>query len=205
MAGWLSILLLFGCEPALATFHLWQIIKVYSNASGTVQFVELFTTQPGQELLSGHIIASNAHSFMVPTDLPATANHTTANQHFLLATPGYFALQGVPPADYNLGVNNFFNTNGDSLNWAGVNTFAFSSGQLPTDGVHEAERAFNSTAITIGIDAPTNFAGVTGTIPLFTQPVPTLSQWSLLLLAALLATAGAVELHRWTRASIPGR
>jgi hypothetical protein len=166
MAGWLSIVLLSACEPALATFHLWQITKVYSNASGTVQFVEMFTTSSGQEFVSGHMINSNAHQFTVPTDLPATASHTTANQHLLFATPGYFALRGVPPADYNLGVNNFFNINGDSLNWAGVNTFAFSSGQVPTDGAHEAERAFNSTAITIGINSPTNFAGVTGTIPL---------------------------------------
>src|SRR5258708_39657387 len=94
-----SVILLSVCQSAFATFHLFQIVKVFSNASGTVQYIELFTTSPGQEFLSGRAINSNAHSFMFTSNLPATPTHTTANQHFLLATPGYFALSGVPPSD----------------------------------------------------------------------------------------------------------
>ena len=57
------------------------------------------------------------------------------------------------------GVNST-NINGDSLNWAGVNTFAFSSGQVPTDGAHEAERADKLYRDHNGDKLPaTNFAG----------------------------------------------
>lgn len=156
--------LLFACSPAFASFHLWQITKVYSNASGTVQYIELFTTSPDEEFVGGHTITSSNHSFTLPSNLPATPGHTTANQHFLLATPGYFALSGVPPADYNLGVNNFFRLNFDVINWAGVSTFSFDFGVLPLDGTHQLEKAFSSNNVFRSVNSPTNFAGTTGTI-----------------------------------------
>ena len=36
----LALLIVFSI-PAHAAFHLWQITKAYSNADGTVQFIEL--------------------------------------------------------------------------------------------------------------------------------------------------------------------
>ncbi|MGH7179093.1 MAG: hypothetical protein ACREJC_17070 [Tepidisphaeraceae bacterium] len=162
------VALLLCAAPSRATFHLWIIEEVYSNASGTVQFVELFTSFDGQQELfssnvpTGQAFTSNAHTFNFLADLPSAA---TAGHHFMLATPGYFALSGVPAADYNLGVNNFFSVTGDTLNFAGVSEFIFGSGELPTDGV-------NSLNLNIGVgdhfaatNSPTNFAGATGQVP----------------------------------------
>ena len=186
----LAAFILLTVRSSLATFHLWQIVKVYSNSSGTVQYIELFTTSPGQEFVAGQQMSSNTHSVTLPSNLPATAGRSTANQHFLLATPGYFALSGVPLADYNLGVNNFFSTSGDTLNWAGVNTLTFGAGQLPIDGANQIERPFNGTALAADANSPTNFAGTAGTIPQSTPPPATPAPASLILVFTGLAGAG---------------
>jgi serralysin len=156
-----TILSIAVASSAHAAFHLWQIGEVYSNASGTVQFIELFTNASGQDFTGGSALSSNSHSFTLPTDLPSD----TTNHFFLLATPGYFALSGVPKADFNLGVNNFFSTSGDTLNWANVNSLSFTGVQLPLDGVNSLNRAFNATSFTDAKNSPTNFAGQAGSIP----------------------------------------
>ena len=50
--------ILVGCmlvpgitPPAEATLHFWTLKELYSNASGSVQFIELFTNLAGQEFL----------------------------------------------------------------------------------------------------------------------------------------------------------
>ena len=154
------VFLLGSCLVAQATFHLWQIDEVYSNNSGTVQFIELTTNASGQNFVSGHNVTTTSDSFIFGSNLSGN----TANTFLLLATPGYFALHGVPVADYNLGANNFFNIAGDTINFAGVNTFTFTNGQLPHDGIHSLNRAFNTTAITIGVNSPHNFTGSSGSI-----------------------------------------
>jgi hypothetical protein len=167
-------LLLYGAltclaaPPANATFHLWQIDEVYSNASGTVQFVELTTTAGGQNFLTeaspGFSESAFGHSFNFPADLVGN----TANQHFLIATPGYIALSGVPPADFSFGINDFFSTTADTLNYANVNSLTFTAGQLPIDGVMSLNRIFNPptpTTFTTAVNSPADFAGTTGSIP----------------------------------------
>ena len=42
-----------------ASFHLWQISEVYSNADGTVQFIELTALAGGQQFVTGHTITSS--------------------------------------------------------------------------------------------------------------------------------------------------
>lgn len=151
-----------------ATFHLWKIDEVYSNASGNVQFIEL--QQPSFEIdderfVSGHTLTDSAlgHSFTFPTDLPAAP---VANQFFLVATPGYAALKGVPVADYVLPMNNFFSTSGDTITYAeGVDSLTFSGSQLPTDGIDSLNRAYGASTFTIATNSPTDFAGQTGTVP----------------------------------------
>jgi serralysin len=158
---------LASASLASAAFHLWKIDEVYSNASGSVQFIELSASNNGsQQFVQNETLKSNANSFTLPANLPSD----TTNKFFILATPGYFALGGsVPTADYNLGVNNFFSVTGDTLNYAGgINTLTFTAGQLPTDGVNALERVYNPptpTTFTTATNSPTNFAGVTGSIP----------------------------------------
>ncbi len=52
--------LVFGATPAAALFHLWDISEVYSNADGTVQFIELSTTSALQEFITDARLASRA-------------------------------------------------------------------------------------------------------------------------------------------------
>jgi hypothetical protein len=164
-------LLTFTTIPfSQAAFHLFQIGEVYSNASGTVQFVELFTDQTGQNLLHFTSFTSTSHTFPFPTDLSSTA---TNNKHFILATPGYAALSGVPAPDYTLPVNNFFSTTGDTLTLQGGMegpSLTFTAGQLPTDGLHSLNRAYLGaftpppTTFTTAVNSPTNFLGTTSSV-----------------------------------------
>src|SRR5258708_21976303 len=39
--------------PVSATFHLWQMSELYSNADGSVQFLELTALTSGQEFVAG--------------------------------------------------------------------------------------------------------------------------------------------------------
>ncbi|MDD5198510.1 MAG: hypothetical protein PHC88_01790 [Terrimicrobiaceae bacterium] len=158
-----TLLAAAALSPARATFHLWQIIEVYSDATGTVQYVELTTNSPDEDLLAGHTFKSSTNTFTFGGNLSGS----TAGRHLLLATPGYFALPGVPPADFNLGKNNFFNVNGDTLDYAGVNTLTFTAGQLPLDGTNSLNRAFNPptpTTFTVAAMSPMNF-GVNSSTP----------------------------------------
>src|SRR5690349_15316951 len=64
---------LFGFSPtARAAFHLFYIQEAYSNADGSVQFIELFTSADSQQFLtiSGGI-KSNANTFTFPINSPA--------------------------------------------------------------------------------------------------------------------------------------
>jgi hypothetical protein len=159
-----AILTFTSLPSAQSAFHLWKIDEVYSNASGTVQFIELDASiNGGQQFTANQTLKSNGHTFSFgPTgNLPSD----TTNKKFILATPGYFALTGVPAADFNLGVNNFFSTTADTINYAsGINTLTFSAGQLPTNGLNSLNRAYSAgaTTFTVGSNSPTNFNNATG-------------------------------------------
>ena len=168
LAALVGVWLAFSASTARATFHLWKIDEVYSNAAGTLQFIEF--QQPSFEFdderfLSGITLTDSAlgNSFTFPSNLPS---QPAANSHFLVATPGYAALPGVPAPDYVLPKNDFFSTAGDTLTYAGgVDTITFTAGQLPTNGTDSINRAYGSAAFTSGPNSPTNFLGQTGSVP----------------------------------------
>ena len=45
---------------AQAAFHLWQINEIFSNASGTVQFIELFDANSGENFVGTSFVNSNS-------------------------------------------------------------------------------------------------------------------------------------------------
>jgi len=68
MAG-LGSVLMTG-ESALAGFHLWGINEVYSNSSGTIQFIELRTeTGGGENLMNGRKFTSSLAALTLGHDL----------------------------------------------------------------------------------------------------------------------------------------
>jgi hypothetical protein len=163
--------IILATTSAQATFHLWQITQLYSDPTGTVQFIELTNgINDGENLLMGHTITSNTNSYTFPNNLP----FNTANHHFLIATPGYAAITGAPAPDYLLPSNNFFSVTSDTINYAGFNMLTFTAGQLPTDGVNSLNRAYNSTILFVAENSPTNFAGTAGNV----SPPPPQSAFS---------------------------
>ena len=143
---------------ARATFHLWVISEIYSNADGTVQFIKLSTNFGAQEFVSGHSIkftqGATTHTFNIATNLSGDS----ANKTFLIGTQGFAALNVVSP-DYVM-PNGFLLTNGGTLNWAeGSDSVTYAS--LPTDGRMSINRAGMQA-----INSPKNFAGASGSISL---------------------------------------
>jgi hypothetical protein len=143
--------------PAHASFHLYQIVEIYSSADGTVQYVELFTTATGQNFplnTSAATLTSTGgatQTFRVATNYP---NGNTANTHVLFATQG-FANLGIVAPDYII-PDGFIPVAGGTINYAGVDSVSF--GALPVSG-----SAINRSGGSV-TPAPTNFPGQTGTL-----------------------------------------
>jgi hypothetical protein len=180
--------LLFVPLSASARFHLWQITEVYSNANGSVQFVEAEVVNPidNENLTATKHLTSSGTDYTIPTDLPTT----TVTHYLLFATPAFASQPGctnVVP-DFTLAGPNFMSTVGaDLINFANVNSFSYTGGELPTDGVKSLNEPFNSNVRTTADNSPTNYAGNTCTLP---EP----SAW-LGLLAGAAALLGLAKLR----------
>ena len=145
-------------SPAQAAFHLWGINEIYSNSSGTLQFIELQTPFGGQQFVGGQTITVSSgamsHAFTVPANLPGD----TTNHFFLIGTPGIQAAGGPAP-DYPMLPAGFLFTGGGTINFWGTNSAAYSA--LPLDGLMSR----NWTTMTNNlVNSPTNFAGATGIV-----------------------------------------
>ena len=146
--------------PAMAASHSWRINEVFSNADGTIQFIELkeccgLDNEIG---LGNKWVSSNTNQF----DFPGNLKCCTANKHLLLATAGFAALPGAPTPDYIIPAG-FFAIEGDSLDYYFYDTFTFGAGELPTDcitSLHDGGAGPNFT----GPNSPTNYKDETGSI-----------------------------------------
>jgi hypothetical protein len=147
--------------PAFANFHVWLPDEVFSNASGTIQFLEFSDVFDGEEFLTVTSLRSNANTFPFPSNLPSSF---TAGKHFLVGTAAFAALPGAPAPDYLIPAN-FFSTTADDLflNGSVQSPLTFSAGSLPTDGIHSL--SFDGSSLSTTINSPTNFAGATTSIP----------------------------------------
>ena len=158
----LSVVFISGTSVAHATFHRWEITELFSNADGSIQFIELFETKgdieqnllftDGAELSSTDGSITNFMTF--PSDLPSI---DTANKFFLIATSGFEGLAGAVTPDYIM-PDGFLFTGGGTVNF-GPGVSFLPHGALPTDGILSF-----ITAGGTGTNSPTNFAGSTGSI-----------------------------------------
>jgi len=150
-------------STAHATFHSWEINELFSNADGSIQFIELFeskgdndsdllATDNAQLSSTDGIITNLMASF--PDDLPSTL---TADKFFLIATTGFAGLDGAVTPDYIL-PDEFLFTGGGTVDF-GLDVSMITHGVLPIDGI----LSFNADGST-GTNSPTNFAGATGSI-----------------------------------------
>ena len=160
-------------SQAQAAFHQWNVREIYSNASGTLQFIELFCPSAGQTSLGGQQISvasgGTTHSFTIPGNLSSDS----LNHALLFATAGAQAA-GAPAPNYTL-PNNFLFTGGGTISFFGANGGAYTI--LPTDGVLSRTWGDGNAP-----NSPQNFAGAVGFVVV---PEPS---------ALALAAAGAIGL-----------
>ncbi|MBS0484934.1 MAG: calcium-binding protein, partial [Proteobacteria bacterium] len=101
------------------TFHIFHINEVYSNAAGTVQFIEFKGDGNDQDEWAGRTITSSdgvtTHTFNIPTNLPSAA---TLNKTVLVASQG-FADLGIVTPDYIV-PNGFLFTGAGTVNFPGM-------------------------------------------------------------------------------------
>ena len=140
------------------SFHQYRIDELYSNASGTVQFIELSVDYyDGESYWSGVPLTTTrngiTHTFRFPSNLPS---EETANTTVLIATQGFANLSLVAP---NFIIpDGFLFPEGGSLNYGGVDVITYPP--LPADGVHSVNRTG-----ALEVATPQNFAFETGSLP----------------------------------------
>jgi len=165
--------LAFAPVDASAFAHDWHFTEIYSNADGSVQFIELSTQSSGEGLLSLAILSETSfgHATLPGQDLALD----TAGHSLLFATPGFAALPGAVQPDFVIPPG-FFNRNGDTLQWltstgdiygGGAtlwDTLSFAAGELPSNGSPSLNRSLGSATQFVAANSPTNFAGQTGSL-----------------------------------------
>ena len=153
---------------AMAEFHTFEIEQIFSNASGTVQYVVMHeaSNMDGENLWGGNALTAThldtMQRLVFPQNLPGGSCSyfgctpaPTANKSVLIATQG-FADLGILRPDFVM-PNAFIPTNGGTLNYAGVDQVSF--GPLPADGVTALNR--NGDMVP---NMATNFFGQSATV-----------------------------------------
>lgn len=144
---------------AHAKSHLWRFTEFFSNASGSVQFIEMFVFDPAgtqETQFQNKVLSSNAHDFVFPNNLPP---ENTFNRWVLIATPDFADLPGAPTPDFIIPAG-FFDPSGDEIRYRNtIDIFTIAPGAMPTDGIHSL-----LTDQSTPLNTPTNFAGVEGTV-----------------------------------------
>jgi hypothetical protein len=136
----LFVILSTAASSSNAAVHFWEITEVYSNADGSVQFIEMFDPLNGENYVAGSQLIFDADgvitTYTFPDNIPL--NIPTGQNNLLIATQGFEAVAGVTP-DFERAAGMFFNPNFSDL----TVTFTGSFSELvalddvfPTDGVH---------------------------------------------------------------------
>jgi hypothetical protein len=174
----------FTAAPAHAAHHLWRLERAFSNADGTLQFVELFTTDGTETAVNGQTVAGSS---MTPFTFPAALAGSTTNTWLLLASPNFRAVTGVKP-DGVLPVG-FLSQTGGTLNYAsGIDTWTY--GALPTDGKTMLVRDPSTNQVTSAPALATNFAGANVSVSA-PAAAPALPRWGVVAATGLLLLAAS--------------
>ena len=176
-----TLAFLAGASPAVhAAFHLWNVKEVFSNADGSVQFVEMFDNNPFETAVSGFKLRSNSDGVIKEFTFPGNLVDSTPG-HMLIATSGFGSLTGGVAPTFTFDQSStaltlpFFNPNATNITFTftGSNdTMTLTGAALPKDGIHSltdanANGSPNPTSNnSSGVNSPTNLLGLSGGINL---------------------------------------
>jgi hypothetical protein len=156
---------LSSTAPAvLAGAHTWDVWEVFSNADGTVQFVEIRETGGGafETGIGGHamIAMPSGTSFTIPAGVASP----TSFKSYLIATSGFVGLPGAPTPNAIESDGFLFTLTDTSMQYNPYDTATWTAGSLPLDGVHSLQRTGVGGALAVAVNSPTNYAGQSGAI-----------------------------------------
>jgi len=183
----------FTASVASAGIHTWDVREVYSNADGSIQFIELFDSgnaaNGGTETGVGN--GSLTSGLQTHSWTNGAVAAPTNGKSYLIASQSFADLPGAPTPDVIIPANKvpFFNRNGDTIGFAGVDSWNF--GAVPTDGINSLSRVAG-----VATNNPKNYAGVQGSVDGTPPEVPTASVWMGAGLVASLAALGVAVLRR---------
>ncbi len=149
---------------ASAGGHTWDVREVFSNADGTIQFIELreMGGGAGETGIGGKKVTSQStgNEFTIPANVaPPTSNKT-----ILLATTAFAALPGAPTPDHIIPAN-FFDATGDTIRFHTNDTWVIGAGQVPLDCVNSLNDGSGAA-----VNSPSNYAGDTGSVDCSDEP-----------------------------------
>ena len=195
---------------ASAAIHGWDVVEIFSNSDGTIQFVELREELGlnGETLFNNTLLISDGDGggqFVV--QILGNIAFGTANKNFLLATTAAAALPGFPAPDFLL-TDGFINVDGDTIKFCNANDFVCSFpidsftfvSPLPTDGVTSLQR--DGLDFVEVVNSPTNYAGDSGSIDV-SEPadLPSMGApgFALLVLSLMLVSARNIRMPELQR------
>jgi hypothetical protein len=169
-------IVVLAATPAQAFFHEWEFKEVYTNADGSMQYIEL------QAFLSTEIFATGAQivavsdgvtrTFTFPGDLAGN----TLNRHLLIASPGFERLAGAVTPDLYLPSGLFFDPGAASItitlnhpSLPGIDQITFAGAALPLNGrdsLTDTTIHTPTTTLVASQSSPTNYGGAAGALPL---------------------------------------
>lgn len=168
--GALSAVLLLAWSTIVLASHTYEIVELYTNADGSIQFVLLqeYAGNDGQDFLAGDTLtathAGRTKVYTFPNDLPSPR---TAGRYVLIATQGYVDAEqsysefANVPADYVM-PDRFLPTDGGTVSYAGVDTVTY--GGLPSDGESALFTPSNAGQY-VATNQTHNFAGSVSILP----------------------------------------
>lgn len=153
-------------SPAFAGAHTWRFSELFTNSSGTIQFVELrCISGSGENFVGGLQITTGTNTFTFPGNLVGS----TLNKRLLLGTTAFAALPGAPTPDYTIPSSFFAPGGGFTIRYnpaGNYDTNVITIGQLPTDGIRSLKLSGGSPDVVVTDEPndPQNFNGSTGSV-----------------------------------------
>jgi serralysin len=161
--------------PAQAAFHLWQVKEVYSNADGSIQYIELFNSFNNEQFATGAQIVANSDGVSRTFTFDRDLTPPTSNRHLLIATPGFASLPGAPVPDFTLPCGPFFDPAATTISvkitapaFGDIDSITFAGATLPTDGTNSLTDTTLYAAPTLvsSASSPTNYGGTAAAMTL---------------------------------------